>query len=1548
MRLVILFIIFWIYVDDGESDACTCPPHLFSCGKCICIPKRWHCDGDYDCDNRSDENDCDSVPTCPNDHFTCENQRCVKNQWLCDGDNDCADNSDELNCPPRNCTSEEFRCRNGKCVQSRWRCDGDDDCGDGSDEICDSNRSCSSKQFQCGDGSCIPQQWRCDKDKDCVDGADEKKCNENKLFCSLSEFKCLHSFTCIPLKQRCDMKNDCGNWEDEVGCEMFNRCQEGEFLCSDGLCINSKWTCDGDIDCDDRSDEENCSMTTCGPADFRCRSGHCIEKKHRCDGIDDCFDNSDEKDCHDNSAQCGQGQFACKSGKCIGNKKVCNGKNDCGDGSDEFECHLPSSCGTNNGGCSQLCVTSDMGAKCSCKSGFLLMSDGKSCEDFNECELEGTCSQTCTNLPGSYRCGCVIGYELKPDGRGCKALGGKPYLIFANRVDIRKVLPDRTEYDSILQGLENAIALDFHLEKGYVFWSDVTLDKIKRAFLNGSEIMEVVQYGLESPGGLAVDWIHNKLFWTDSGTSLIEVTELDGSSRKVLIWHKLQKPRAIVAHPGEGSIFWTDWGNVPKIERSCMDGTQRMVLANTSLFWPNGLTLDYAADKLYWADAKHHVIECSNLDGTMRRTVINQGLPHPFALTLFEDELYWTDWHTKSINKANKFTGNDLETVHNRLHYPMDIHTFHPQRQPSTINNFLVFSTRSELRRINMDTPDKTDVVIPLSNVVIGSRLDFPAGIAVDWIGRMLYWTDAELDVIEVSNLNGSLRSILIWENLDQPRDIIVDPISGYMYWTDWGKNAKIERAGMDGSNRQVIISTNLTWPNGLALDRQKRRIYWTDAGKNRIESASLDGRRRQIIIAVDLPRPFGLALYGDKIFWTDWIDKGIHMANKNNGSGTTSCNIDNGGCSHICLISPGGHTCKCPTGIMMRKDGKTCRKEMRNFLIFARRTDIRKISLEASYFADVKVPLTGLRNAIAIDVDSIRGKIYWTDTILDKIMRSNLDGSEMEDVIGAGLDTPDGLAVDEVGNKVYWTDTGLNRIEVANTDGTMRKVLFWENLDQPRAIVVYYEAGYMYWTDWGKHPKIERSDMDGENRIVLVSDNLGWPNGLVVDRPTSRLIWADARMELIECSDLHGNKRRTLVSSVNHPYGLTVTGNHIYWTDWQKMAIFSANKINGQNQTINRRNLMGLMDIHAVQLNLKGDGRVNKCEPNNGGCSHLCLPNPHSISCSCPTGLRLQSDGKTCVDAPDKYLLFACRGSVRRISLDTQDQTDVLVPLPDLHNVIAVDYDYQESKIYYTDVHLDVIRRADLNGKNVETVVSQNLETTDGLAVDWIGRNLYWTDTEVAWLDGRNRKSLVKVNLDEPRAIAVFPEKGLMYWTDWGRYPKLEKAFMDGDNRSVIIDSNLVPVITGSDRVVPVYHSNPSSAECTDEDFELGLCEKPKNALANSSDTSKNQNVIIALCIGIVAVLMLVCVVVWRLWKRKRNTYDVDHEEFVSLTFANPTYQKTSTETINVERPVSSGSHEWKIFRFSKKDQHLQMPTSQQVRVSLGLKQTKLATMSS
>jgi low-density lipoprotein receptor-related protein 4 len=45
---------------------------------------------------------------------------------------------------------------------------------------------------------------------------------------------------------------------------------------------------------------------------------------------------------------------------------------------------------------------------------------------------------------------------------------------------------------------------------------------------------DVIKWGLESPGGLAVDWIHDLLFWTDSGTRRVEVSTFDGKLRAVV------------------------------------------------------------------------------------------------------------------------------------------------------------------------------------------------------------------------------------------------------------------------------------------------------------------------------------------------------------------------------------------------------------------------------------------------------------------------------------------------------------------------------------------------------------------------------------------------------------------------------------------------------------------------------------------------------------------------------------------------------------------------------------------------------------------------------------------------------------------------------------------------------------------------------------------------------------------------------------------------------------------------------------------------------
>jgi DNA-binding beta-propeller fold protein YncE len=53
------------------------------------------------------------------------------------------------------------------------------------------------------------------------------------------------------------------------------------------------------------------------------------------------------------------------------------------------------------------------------------------------------------------------------------------------------------------------------------------------------------------------------------------------------------------------------------------------------------------------------------------------------------------------------------------------------------------------------------------------------------------------------------------------------------------------------------------------------------------------------------------------------------------------------------------------------------------------------------------------------------------------------------------GLGSPEGIAVDWISKNLYWTDSGLDRIEVSRLDGTNRKLLVSEGLVNPRGISV-------------------------------------------------------------------------------------------------------------------------------------------------------------------------------------------------------------------------------------------------------------------------------------------------------------------------------------------------------------------------------------------------------------------------------------------------------------------------------------------------------------
>ena len=200
--------------------------------------------------------------------------------------------------------------------------------------------------------------------------------------------------------------------------------------------------------------------------------------------------------------------------------------------------------------------------------------------------------------------------------------------------------------------------------------------------------------------------------------------------------------------------------------------------------------------------------------------------------------------------------------------------------------------------------------------------------------------------------------------------------------------------------------------------------------------------------------------------------------------AGTSACSTNNGGCSHLCLASPTGHTCSCPTGIKLL-DNRTCADSSNQLLLLAKRYDLIQISLDTPDFTETVIPFDinldmeekdfKEFSSVAIDYDPVDGFVYWSDQN-HGIFRSMLNGSEAENIISHEINHPDGLAVDWLGRNIFWIDTGNDRIEVAKLDGSSRRILISRDLDEPRDIALDPLNGWMYWSDWGEAAQIERA----------------------------------------------------------------------------------------------------------------------------------------------------------------------------------------------------------------------------------------------------------------------------------------------------------------------------------------------------------------------------------------------------------------------------------------------------------------------------------------
>ena len=266
---------------------------------------------------------------------------------------------------------------------------------------------------------------------------------------------------------------------------------------------------------------------------------------------------------------------------------------------------------------------------------------------------------------------------------------------------------------------------------------------------------------------------------------------------------------------------------------------------------------------------------------------------------------------------------------------------------------YFIDKKANEIRRAKLDGSEKDSTTLILSNVK-GAE-----SISIDWLSRIIYYTDSDKKAIMQVDVDGSHPGTFLSLGSLTPGAITVDPISGYVYWVDVKSGAAtIERADLaDGSNRRAIKQNGLKHPFALVIDHVDRRLFYADNKK--IMSMDFDGSDEKTVGGSH--NPLALSEFEQHVFWTDNDNAYLNRGNKYTGLDRVTirgqynrpydlhvvhalrqplkepekdeCAVGKGGCQQVCVNTVGSFYCDCYLGYRLNSDRKTCTSKTVLFL---------------------------------------------------------------------------------------------------------------------------------------------------------------------------------------------------------------------------------------------------------------------------------------------------------------------------------------------------------------------------------------------------------------------------------------------------------------------------------------------------------------------------------------------------------------------------------------------------------------------------------------